>query len=106
MVPRGHESEVFVEVPYVYVYFNTDNLGKTLDLSSTTTFKRSDGSKFIVNCTTDTEFNPTGGAFSTGFTISVLNTGTHIISFDSTYAIQPGQRAWFTYDGTPFVGGV
>lgn len=106
MVPPGHESETFTEASNIYVQFNTDSWGKTLDLSSTTTFTRSDGSTFMVNCTVDAEFNPTGGVFSTGFDISVINTGTATISFDSTYAILPGQRAWFTWDGTQFVGGV
>jgi len=81
------------------------NTGKILDLSTTTTFKQSDGTTFIINCTADAEFNSTG-SFSDCFSITIYNVGTHIITLDSTYDIEPGQRAVFAYDGVDFIGGV
>ncbi len=105
-VPPSHEDESFTEASYIHVHFTSDGLGKTLDLSSNTTFKRSDGSNFIINCTAASEFNSSGGAFSTGFQISVLNIGTHIITIDSMHDINPSQRGTYTFDGTEFQGGV
>lgn len=84
---------------------NDSNKGKSLDLSATATFVHGEGSNFVINCTADAEFNPKG-SFPEAYTVAILNTGIGQISFDSTHAIQPGQRAWFTWDGTQFVGGV
>ena len=106
IVPPGHEDESFRENPYIRVVYLTDNIGKTLDLSTTTTFKRSDGSNFIIDCTVAAEINSSGGAFSTGFTITILNIGIATITLDEMYDIQSGQRGTFTFDGQDFIGGV
>ena len=106
IVPPGHENESFTESPYIRVVFLTDGTGKALDLSSASVFKRSDGSNFIINCTIASDFNSSGGAFSTGFTITILNIGIATVTIDNTYDIQSGQRGTFTYDGQDFIGGV
>jgi len=84
----------------------SSDFGKVMDLATTTTFKRSDGSNFTINCTVAAAFNSSGGAFSTGSSITILNVGVATITFDGMHAIQAGQRGVFIFDGIDFQGGV
>ena len=83
------------------------NYGKEISLSADGTFRASYGQNLIVNCTADSELNPSG-SFTTGFSVSIFNIGTNTILFDGSHSIEPGQRAVFAYDKTndEFVGGV